>query len=351
MAMPIGKTIPRVTRWDYGHDVSDAEFVFTVPAEGEHASHFVQLIDENAARVPFPPGVVGLVPQKFIEGETFANTWSGWLARWEGAKGEGWSLSAKASMKDLDPSGPQWKSVERISKGKVLTLGGIRPDGACELTVTRIHYEVKADIPAALRHGVGPSCPELAQSLADDIAAVETNRVDAKKAAEARERADRDAQVKAYALAQKREKDREEEDAKRVQREAPILEKWREQLANNDRKSACATLQTLSPIGHAKAYAEQAATMPNVNYDDFACFMVRKDKTKDAQQIAQNAYDKRSGEDARRPVVQAPIGQGKLRDLGSAEPSAADRLKQTNDYTYGSGNASSCPYTDRSLCK
>ena len=107
---PVGKPIPRVTRWWNDRDPERPTFVFTLPVSG--STDLVQLIDEKGARIPLPEGVVGLAGVRKIIGPEFGHDWGGWLVRWDGPKGQGWSLSTDMRLAKIDTRGPRWTAPD-----------------------------------------------------------------------------------------------------------------------------------------------------------------------------------------------------------------------------------------------
>lgn len=159
---------------------------------------------------------------------------SHFLVRWDGERGEGWSLAVGTDASEIKDAGPLWKVVRqvRLSEGPVVV--GERVDGAgCDVTFVKFDWDMRVE-------------PTRAPQCDDALLAMETKMKEvrlAKDVASAKDEAERQAKRAARLAAEKRadaeraEQTRKEEEQQR--KEAPILAEYDEALKKNDLRLAC----------------------------------------------------------------------------------------------------------------
>lgn len=261
--------------------------------------------------------------------------WGGWFLRWN----DGWSFSGSDRSDEVLSKvwdGDQhWTTLtlERVSDKTY--LAGTLSDGQCQAT----------SIVTADHHGLPkfPSCDDAIAALDSSV-----RKRDAERAAEEA----RNRPPSAPTPAKKAPTKEEEEAARIVAVEKAAFAEYMKAVASGNYTASCGQALLMREKSHSQLL-DWRFKNAQVHGDEFFCYRARKD----AVRANTDRFEARWQEQGRAAALEKEM---ELRNRlnrhtytpgqGSGGPSAAERLKQSNDYTYGSGKASSCPFTDRSLC-
>jgi len=289
-------------------------------------------LQDDGQPVTLPANLVGVRPLI-----TAANgkQWNGWLLRWN----DGWSYTdhnrSDEVLREVWAGDVHWKTltVRRVSDKTY--LAGTLADGQCQATTlsTGDHHEAPKF----------SSCDDAIASLDSKI-----RKVDAERAAEeARNRPTPAPTPPKKALTKE-----EEEAARVIAVEKAAFAEYRKAVAVPNYPASCGQALLMREKTHAQLLDWRFKTV-EVHGDEFFCYRARKD----AVSSNTDRFEKRWQEQGRAAALEKEMElRARLNrhtytpGQGTGGPSAAERLKQSNDYTYGSGKASSCPFTDRGIC-
>lgn len=322
------RDIARVAVWPggwHGHVVAAR-----LPS-GPEPDLYVPLNDDGAT-VTLTKGIVGVRP---LLAAPDTGKWRGWLVRWQ----DGWSFTgdehADQLLKDPWDKDVHWSTLTVKNVSENGYLAGTIAGGTCQ--AMRI---VTAD-----HHGLTsyPSCDEA-------IAALDANvrKVAADLAAE--EAKNRPA---APSLPAAKEPTKEEQEAARIAAvEKAAFADYMKAVAIPDYNASCAAGNKMREKTHAELLGWRFKTV-EVHGQELFCYRGRKDAVAANTKRFEERWQEqgRAAAEAKEAELRARLNRHTYTPgQGTGGPSAAERLKQSNDYTYGSGKASSCPFTDRSLC-
>lgn len=287
-------------------------------------------------RIPLPAGVIGAMYVKD----------SGWLVRWKGASGEGWSVAKTADLSDHKDREPRWASarVARTSAGTVV-VGERAGGGACD--VIGMEERQLVGLP---KETTAATCEAALSELEIKAKALEAANYEVRSKKEAEQAA-----VHARRRAEEAASKKEEEEGRT--KEAPIVKQYAATVAK-DPAAACSLMKDVDAKRHAELVLARISTERS-DLGEIDCALKRKlpeplltrlntERTRITQALYVPVRELSARERAPGPGIGAGVFSGSSSSPGS---SAAEQLKRTNDATYGSGKGSSCPYTDASLCK
>ena len=350
--LKIGTPIPRVMRFGYG-DASDhhtkSKFVFALPAA---EPGFVHPLDAEGKRIALPPGVVGVKP---VTSRDASKEWSAWLVGWKGERGEGWSYDLAGHLENFADKGPRWTEVTTGQTRAARWMIGTLADGRCEAVVAELFTGVGAP-PATKR--TADSCEAALTTLDAELMAFKAARTKAKEdaaaAIAARAAADRAEKIRNEKAAYDRLVAENAEEQKAREAERPFLRQFLALADGADFAPACNAARRLRPRTHIELFGQRAGTVPQLRPEELSCVTGRTDLSRDDQialDRARKILVEAQNATAREAAVRRPVGDWNPGSGSSGGPTAAERLKATHEYMYGSGRASTCPFTDRSLCK
>lgn len=338
--------VPRVVEFpSTKKDVfSPAAYAIPVPAT---TGLFVPF---DAKQVPLPAGTIGVVPVSVVDGSP---AWIAWLVRWEGAQGAGWSVSRDPALKGFADAGPRWTNVivTRTNGGRIVV--GRPPGGGCEVLMVEADY-YSGDTG---RSATAATCDDAGRQL---VASVEAGRK-ARAAQDQRER------LAAKALA---DEARAREEANRAEwaqltaettaagKPAPEFTWYEDLIKSGNLGLACSKLTALDIEVRATLVRRRLLGGADVTQQEIVC-LSRYRFSAGTQVSVDRALSIRRDRERYRAAL--PVDDARHSAGGSSSsstwtgpsssgPSHAEQMRQINDYTYGSGRASSCPFSDRSLC-
>lgn len=341
---PLGPPVPRLHTY-CGGGVDTA-----LAVAGKEPGFYIP-VSANGTMPTLHPDVVGA---KRIEGA--------WLVRWNGTH-EGWSVANTRDLGAFTDQSPRYKSVRELEiYDHVDVVVGERPDGSCEVTLaaTGSSHDIWS-----LSRTSAPDCATAvvametdikkrravtdqwkAQQAADDAKRDAENAVRAKQATEARRAATAEAERLSKAEAEKRKQ------------EEPILREYMALRVANKWLDACRVATGLPIESHAR-FIGRRNDDPDLQIDEVDCVISRhppsaiaygmdvmrrgvlaRDEARQRRAEEEDAEDRRA---ERRASKRALRKEGP--SAGSTQ--TPDRV---NDYLYGSGRSSSCPFADKSYC-
>lgn len=346
--------LPRVTRFVVeGTAGKNPAFVYATIVGSEDGKPLYMPVTTNGTLVQPPPGVVGAQVLGTAPTKDAAAVFSRWLVRWKGERGEGWSLIGlqEPLFRGLDPSGPQWKRVTERDVPMGVAIVGERPNGHCDASVYR-SFDPGLLMGWASDHA---NC-DLALStvinvqnkLIADKKIERGAREAALKAQEEKERAEKERDKQAALAADAKYK---EEKRKKEAAEALVLTRYAALVKEGKMTEACtAARQGLSEDTHADLVVRRSE-LSNFAMSEFWCVHERvQGKNTDSNAKLARAMATRTNR-LNPDTGSGPSTPSRTGDASGQSQSHEDYMKRANDYTYGSGKASSCPYSDRSLCR
>lgn len=316
------RELPRVTALK--HSQGDVP-IFTIRAPASPASEpplFVPL-GGDLKPIALPTGVLGVRP---VSDETKRAQWDGWYVRWQ----DGWSTTRDPDLSRFSNPGPRWKSVVVKEGLGNLYFTGTLPDGQCEA-------ETIEETPYREPRPTAASCDQAIAMLHAGIMKYWIAR--------------NEAMAKPSSTVQ--EPSPAEVEAKRVQEvEKAAFIAYRTAVSIQSYATACSEGRKMRPEVHAKVVAWRCS-LQACHGEEFFCYKGRQDANRADTEFLEKMWSDVGATAAREKEAEL---QRRLNrhtytpGQGTGGPSAAERLKQTSDYNYGSGRASSCPMTDASLC-
>lgn len=345
MLSPLGSPVPRL----HLYCGAGANTAFVVDGKEKD---FVIPVSRNGTMPRLPADVVGA---QRIDGA--------WLVRWKGAQ-EGWSVSATDDLSAFADTSPRYKSVRKEEVYQYVdVVVGERFDGTCEVTLARTVSAADlgnfaptgaadctgaiAAMDALVRKDRAYSEGVAAQRAADDAKRDAEHAIAAKQATEREQAAAAEAARISKAEEEKRKK------------EEPILRKYLALLADNKPLDACDQANKLAIESHARFIAYRFES-DELGLSEVDCVLQRRppsviadgmDFMKRRILIREEARQRREEEEAaeeRRAERRA--ARRALAKEGPKAPTTTQTTKAVNDYMYGSGHASSCPFEDKTYC-
>lgn len=327
------RELARVSSWTGGWN----GHVVAVRAPNTTEPDLYVPVQDDGKLVTLPPGVVGVRP---ISRDAKGKDWFGWFVRWQ----DGWSMTghdhADERLSNVRSDGTHWTTatVKMVSKRGFtdeVYVAGTLPDGQCEaFTLPASTYRGEAHKRA--------TCDQAVDALDQAMRSYFVQR----GIEEAKNRPASSSPLPKEPTAA------EKEAARIVAVEKAAFAEYMKAVAIPDYTASCGQALRMREKTHAELLDWRFKSV-QVHGDEFFCYRARKDARSDNTQ----RFEARWQEQGRAAAMEKEFElRARLNrhtytpGQGTGGPSAAERLKQSNDYTYGSGKASSCPFTDRSLC-
>ena len=345
---PLGAMIPRVVA-----SMTRQTWLFTVSSKDEDSTLVLPVSNKDGSVVRPMPGVIGARALETKEKGEDAPRWSGWLVRWKGAKGEGWSLARTATMTDIDAGcGPRWVKAETKRSRTTQIVVGERPDGACDADVLSLTDRGGSSGPG----WVAPTCDAAIALLDADVdELVKRNAVAARARSETIER-EQAARAAARAAEAQITAEKKTADLAAAKKEEPFIRRYAELARKGAFAETCSVAANLSPATHVEVVVFR---MSQADYtkSEATCAMNRlltdaqKRKLEAAAAAQEREASNRATNAARAPTGSGASGPAYTPPSAPSGPSHQEQMQKMNDYTYGSGKASTSPYANTSLCR
>lgn len=277
-------------------------------------------LDDRGKPISLPAGAEGVRP---VHG--FGVYSMAWAVKFP----DGWSLAYDRDALAVQPARYNDIAYDKEEGGVFL---GKRADGSCEATERRKRTSL-----------VAPTCEAAAKNVVAKRAADEKAAAAAatQLAAQKREAA---AMAAAY----------EKANAESLR---SLRDSYLASARGRDWTGACRTGSLMLLKDHTALVSERAIA-GTADPQERSCLARRgPDGTRAVDEAVRTAQQRRAAERQQQEQYAATHGYSSSSSSSGATPAGLPRptheeqMKKMNDYTYGSGRASSCPYSDPALCK